>query len=1442
MKWNRSVLLVKFLELPAIFHYVGFGVLALLLIGYVFSGSNEEPVQAWGETNSPPRAIQSFPQPLSPRVDMLSQLQNSSGVEGKTKQKLNEFVAKLQIEIGKLIKAPVAGTVTPVSWIAPEFSGNGIDRDKFQVNFSGQEVVVRRWRKTETSVQIAGENSFEQFIRRNMNPWLGAFDFRIDLKVYKTKIADGMIDASVVAETFGRTEIVPGLQATSIWNTRWRIEGESLSLESIQIQAQEEALTSVAGGQMMLDCTASILQRCDSLNTQLAYGLDQWSRRIPGIDIVGNHGVAVGDINSDGLDDIYVCQPHGLPNLLLVQNPDGTVDDLSKISNLDLLDESHAALIVDIDNDHDQDLVITTDENLLLLSNKGDGEFQLEHRLAIGRNGQSVSAADFDQDGDLDLFICKYQEINRQNDLLMFPANLTSANDGGRNVLLRNDEGWNFKDVTEESGITSDNNFYSRSAVWVDHDYDGDLDLYVVNEFAADQFFENQEGWFSDISDELGLKNTARHRSVSIGEFNRDGRPDFFVATDASLTAIQELDGLKSDPDFGGANLAKSFSDQNLIWFSAEPQEEFIPYYLRAPIFSSDSAFSSATADLNNDGMDDLIVTNGFLTRYVETEVDSLFYQNAFLNHQQSASVVAANDATRNDTYTSSSNAVGAEVELPDSTLTFGTYAARVKEVDIVKSVALTAHQISDLCRSGYSFGSNQRNRCYLGTERGFANFSAASGLDLPEDARAIATTDWDNDGDADLIMTCRSGPQLRIFCNQSKSDNSFVQFDLVGTESNTDAIGARVELFVPGSKSPLIRFVQAGSGNLSQSSKRLMFGLGQVKTIVKAVVTWPTGKSVTFDNLNVNTRYEIVEGMKSVAEKSNDRFNLSIRPKNFGSKSLPDVLSRSIFYPRPPLPNLEYMSAPQDWTTLIGKNKKPMVALFCSRSAASRLMLQNFSDDSQKFKAIDIDCAAVFIDPDYRSEQDEEKLERTYSIAKEAVAESEFPFRWGAAAASTIEKLEYLSGDWFNNQQLPPLPFAMLIDKDGSVCGFYSEEASETYKILKDVGMLDQPDWSCRTAAAPIGGRWTARYRYPKLNRLRTRFKEIGYEKDAELIGSRSAGQRAYELAQKAIELDSQGETNRSKNFFQQALSVDPKCIAAYVGQGELLRRMAADVAGTDSEIALKYQQQASSDFEQAISLDPMNTDAILGRANIAIDQNRIEDALGQLKEYIEVDPERYEVYAVIGRLLFFQQKYKQAAAVLGKAFENRPTLPFVAGDLGYIYLSTGDYAEAKKFLSLANRLQPSDRNLLRLLAEAEFVNGEFQDAIELLKRVNNEDPNRRRSRNMLSWLLATSPYEKSRDAEEAMELIKPMVDLFGETSPSTLEIYAACFAEQGEFEQAVEFQKKAVDLVSADETVEGYTVTQKEGLQSRLELYKRQRPYRMEDIDQIPIRPPGR
>ncbi|MFT7633174.1 MAG: tetratricopeptide (TPR) repeat protein, partial [Mariniblastus sp.] len=1396
--------LEKLLLLHPAYFYAGLAAICFGLYcwSYLGSGDSKEATAIEVSTSLP---FEKSPEPVSEFTDLLATMEAS--VEPQVND-LGDFAASVR-QLEKHITALVTDKSTASEQlVSGKFFATGIDRAKFVAKYATSPVGVQRWRKSSTAPKLEGDAALFEFVQSTLEPWLDTEDFRISLKVYASEINVSEVNASestrpnleakLVVEVFGRKGAGQGIQATAIWKTNWIKAGKSELLDSIEVLAQEEVAINVTGGQLMLDYTESIFQHCDTLKTQLGHGIDQWARRIPNIDLAGNHGIAVGDLNQDGMDDIYICQPHGLPNRMLIQNPDGTVDDVSQKAGLDILDESRAALIIDLDNDGDQDLAVSTDENLVLLSNKGDGTFQLEHTLAIGRNSHSISAADFDQDGDLDLYLCKYLSINRQSDLLMFPANVASSEDGGRNVLLRNNEGWNFDDVTEQSGITTNNRNYTRSAIWNDFDLDGDLDLYVTNEFATDQLFENDNGWFTDVAAELGIDNAARHRSVSMGEFNQDGKLDLFVATDVPLASYRAVNRAKSAllPSNQLSKFSTSLIGENQVWLTDSEKPAFRPFFLRAPVFSSESAFGSVATDINNDGLDDVIVTNGYISR-IGKDVDDLFY-----------AAPLATERRKDD-------------------------LGQRFEAAMTNSIAVSAHQAADLCREGYSLSSRQRNRCYLSIgEMGFANFSALSGVDLPDDARAVATTDWDGDGDADLVISCRSAPQIRILCNQINSINQSVHFDLKGTLSNRDAIGSRIELYLNGEPKPLIKSLTAGSGNLSQSSKRLMFGVGQNRTIERAVVTWPNGHSQVFDDISVNRRYSIIEGKSQAIEKNFDRFDLAIYSGASGSNSaLPAVPEKSVFYPRAPLPKLQFKSDSDKWYALESVNDRPTLAVFWGRNSNSEQLIQRLSEESARISKRDLDCIAVMVD----DASDDLKQQTQY--ASSVVERTGFPFRSGIAAKSTIDKLRYLSGEWFGSQQLPRLPFAVLLDSNGNVAEYLSGLELNTTQILDDLALVEQPVWLYRQQAAPLGGRWTSNYRFAKLNRLRTRFREIGYDDDDQLLFGKSSGQRAHELCQKAIELKSVGEYDSSLGFYRQAIEMSPDYVPAYVGEGDLLRLLLKIRPELEPEVRLRMLATAKSDFEYALELEPANAAAIMGQANLSIGLKRVDEALAILMEYVKTDPTQYEIHAIIGRLLFQQDKAKEAATFLAKAFDNRPTLPFVAGDLGFLYLRAGEYRLANKFLRLANRLQPSDKNILRLLAEAEFVSGQLDEAVRLFERVAEGDPNRRRSKNVLAWLLATCPYENQRDGKRAMQLIDPMVNLFGDSSPATLEIYAACFAENGQFQQAMKFQQQAESMIDTDQTMEKYSKEQLIGLRNRLELYRRNRPYRMADLGQIPI-----
>ena len=171
---------------------------------------------------------------------------------------------------------------------------------------------------------------------------------------------------------------------------------------------------------------------------------------------------------------------------------------------------------------------------------------------------------------------------------------------------------------------------------------------------------------------------------------------------------------------------------------------------------------------------------------------------------------------------------------------------------------------LNRLLHEDRSFSGHERNCAFLNIGGGrFADVSAISGLDFDDDGRGLAVVDWDFDGDLDLWMTCRTAPRVRYLRNDNNSGNHFLTVKLRGngTGTNRDAIGARLELYLPGNPIPQIRSLHAGDGFLSQSSKWIHFGLGSEVNIDRLVIQWPGGKHETIGGLQVDRFYTIEQG-----------------------------------------------------------------------------------------------------------------------------------------------------------------------------------------------------------------------------------------------------------------------------------------------------------------------------------------------------------------------------------------------------------------------------------------------------------------------------------------------------------------------------------------------------------------------------------------------------
>ena len=240
----------------------------------------------------------------------------------------------------------------------------------------------------------------------------------------------------------------------AVWRAEWEVAGadQPPRLRAIAVEDFEETITDSPRVTWLSECTEAVLGNNASYREHLLLGLEHWNHRLAQVGTDGMFGCAVGDVNGDGLDDRFLCQGYPLPNRLYVQNPDGTATDRSAEAGVDFHETTHSALFLDLDKDGDQDLVLAMSPMLLLLENDGQGHFTARASLSEPRDAYSLSAADFDLDGDVDLYACVYLPKALRRQILSAPVPIHDARNGGRNVLLRNDGNWQFQDVNRPAG------------------------------------------------------------------------------------------------------------------------------------------------------------------------------------------------------------------------------------------------------------------------------------------------------------------------------------------------------------------------------------------------------------------------------------------------------------------------------------------------------------------------------------------------------------------------------------------------------------------------------------------------------------------------------------------------------------------------------------------------------------------------------------------------------------------------------------------------------------------------------------------------------------------------------------------------------------------------------------------------------------------------------
>jgi hypothetical protein len=429
--------------------------------------------------------------------------------------------------------------------------------------------------------------------------------------------------------------------------------------------------------------------------------------------------------------------------------------------------------------------------------------------------GMGVAVADYDNDGNEDLFVTGY----------------------GSNHLYHNSGNCTFTDVTEKAGVGGSG--WSTSATWIDLDNDGLLDLVVARYVTWDWndvwcgehregyraichpdvfppitmlvYHNDGNGHFTEVSHKLGLDKPAKALGIAIADYDRDGRPDIYVANDSMPEFLFHQ---KADRTFEELGLDSGTA------VSAEGQ--------------TFAGMGIDFADYDNDGWPDIVVTDLANQRY------ALYHNNR--------------DGTFD--YASLISGIGA-ISLPHS-----GWGARFVDYDNDgwKDLLIAqGHDMDNIELVSPQFHYREPVLLVRNVSGKFVDVSGASGGVFHEGwvGRGLAIGDLDNDGRIDAVVTTNGGA-VHVLHNETVTPNHWLTLRLVGHRSNRDGIGAVVKLVTSGG--PQWVTVTTSGSYLSASDPRAHFGLGNTTLALSIQIKWPSGQVQTLTNVKADQQVQVDE------------------------------------------------------------------------------------------------------------------------------------------------------------------------------------------------------------------------------------------------------------------------------------------------------------------------------------------------------------------------------------------------------------------------------------------------------------------------------------------------------------------------------------------------------------------------------------------------------
>ncbi len=1132
----------------------------------------------------------------------------------------------------------------------PSFAGDGIQASAFSISGEkdvrtsfGIDVVKREF-------NLAPVKGLEP-LRMAIESWLGAVA-QVDtaeLEIFgieETGSAPLTVHIDVRYDLVAQRNDDKREERVGSWRMVWSHDASS-SWKALRWEAGDETL-SVVRGPAFIDVTAQSIGQTESYKKQLAHGADYWRTVLDGavgVDVYGNNGVATGDFDNDGFDDIYVCQPAGLPNCLYRNRGDGTFEDVTQKAGVGVLDNTACALFADFDNKGRQDLLVVCGTGPLLFLNQGDGTFVLKRdafRFARQPQGTFTHAAvaDYDRDGRLDIYFCMYMYYLGL-DQYHYPIPYYDARNGPPNCLFHNDGNGNFVETTEAAGLNADNDRYSFACAWGDSNSNGLQDLFVANDFGSSQLYRNNgDGTFKVVSSQAHVEGVGAGMSCCWADFDNDGRQDIYVPS-MWEAAGQRVSGQKQFHESAPERIRELYQRHargNALYRNGG-DGTFKNVGKNAGVEMGRWSWSSDFWDMDHDGYADLYVTNGYLSGVEQEDLASFFWRQVVAK--------SSDDATPAPGYERGWQA------------------------------------INELIRSDNTWHGYARNVLFANNCDGtFSEVSGPAGMDFLEDSRAFALADIDHDGRLEVILKNRNAPQVRVLRNAMTEIGASISLRLRGYESNRDAIGAAVT--VETGKLRQTKYLQAGSGFLSQHSKELFFGVGKPAGPIHATVRWPNGLSQQFENLPVNHRIEIGEGRSTfeAAPFSAVPGSYAHAGETPSPESLPLQVDTWLVEPlKAPdfsLPDLS--GTAMDLNSLRGRI---VVLVFWATTAPVSLeQLKQIHEHSAGLGAGRLSLVGLNVD---------RAAEKESARAFAAQGRFSFPMLFASDEVAGIYNIIYRH--LFDRRRDMPIPIAFLVDPEGMIVKVYQgpmnlehlqadaksvpgNAAGRLEKALPFKGNLVQDIFQRNDFTYGV-----AMYQQGYLEQAEDSFKQV-------LLTKPDNADAYYNL----------GTLNLRKNNFEQSRKYLEKTIELRPNYPEAwnnLGMMAAQQGRLDDAIA---------DFEKSLRLKPGFGIALLNLGNVYRRQRSFEKAQECLGRALELQPDDPETNYSMGMLYAQQGNVPRATDALRKALALRPAYPEALNNLGVLFVRTEKYAEAEDQFRTAIRVAPtfdqSYLNLARLYA----------------------------------------------------------------------------------------------------------------------------------------------